>query len=55
MKPIPSKLVCLLLAVTVLALGTGCRGMQIKQLEKQVASLETRVAVLESQVAHPTK
>jgi hypothetical protein len=55
MKHIPSKLVCLVLGVTVLALSTGCRGMQINQLEKRVASLETRVAVLESQVAHPAK
>jgi len=55
MKHISSKLVCLVLGAAVLALGTGCRGMQINQLEKRVASLETRVAVLESQVAHPSK
>ena len=45
-----SILIPLCLSIVCVALGSGCRGVQIHQLEQRIDKLETRVAVLESKL-----
>jgi len=53
MKPIRkiTHHVCLPLVLLVVTLTSGCRGMQIRQLERKIDQLESRVSHLEGRMA----
>ncbi len=46
-RPTPRRIALLLLVVT---LGTGCRALQIHELERRCDNLEARLSAVEAQV-----